>query len=437
MNKIWLVFQREYLHLVRKPSFLIGTFLVPLAIVAYFGIIILSSQLVEGENFTVLVEEENAELFSMLKARVTDKDSITYKMTDLPAEKIKDSVLNNDEILFLNFPDTTILQEKKQQNIQLYYGGKTPSRPASREIERQAEKAIKEYRKGYAQITPEQQKALDVEIEFEKKKQTEEGVSQSNEDIATFIGLGIFFLMYTLISIYGSILIQGVVEEKSNRIVEIIVSSVKPFQLLLGKTLAIGSAGITQFLLWVGLVVAFFFGMGMLGFMPDQSAVANQPGVDVEAQLSQAENIMIQAANFDWSVLWFFPIFFLGGFFLFGSLMAGAASAVDNIQDAQQFLAPINILMVLPALFFSNLMQNPNSLFATFASLFPFFSPVTMLFRMSVTEVPWYEVALSIVILILTFLACIWVAGRIYRTGILMYGKKPKVGELLKWITKS
>ena len=109
MNKIWLVFQREYLHLVRKPSFLIGTFLVPLAIVAYFGIIILSSQLVEGENFTVLVEEENAELFSMLKARVTDKDSITYKMTDLPAEKIKDSVLNNDEILFLNFPDTTIV----------------------------------------------------------------------------------------------------------------------------------------------------------------------------------------------------------------------------------------------------------------------------------------------------------------------------------------
>ncbi len=432
-NKIWIVFRREYLNIVRKPSFLIGTFLVPLAIAAYFGIIILSGTLVEKEDFTVLVQKENQSLFE----RLNSTENITFELTDLSYDAIMDTVRLREEKLFLNFPSPDILKEKQQQSVQLHYGGKTPSRPVSREIERQSEKVIERYRREIAEITPEQAKALDVKISFEKKKQTDEGVEQSNEDIATFIGLGIFFLMYTLISIYGSILIQGVIEEKTNRIVEVIVSSVKPFQLLLGKTLAIGSAGISQFLLWVLLSLSIFWTMILLGFMPDQSAVSNQPGVDVEAQMSQMENIMVQAANFDWSILWYFPIFFLGGFFLFGSLMAGAASAVDNIQDAQQFLAPINILMVLPALFFSNLLQNPNGVFATFASLFPFFSPVTMLFRMSVTEVPWYEVALSILILILTFLGCIWVAGRIYRTGILMYGKKPKVTEIFKWIGKS
>lgn len=431
-NKIWIVFRREYLNIVRKPSFLIGTFLVPLAIAAYFGMIILSSTMVEKEDFIVLVERENEALFEKLKST----ENLTFELTDLENDAIMDTVKKNEEKLFLNFPSPQLLAEKQQQDVQLHYGGKTPSRPVSREIERQSEKAIKMYRREIAKITAEQAKALDVKVKFEKKKQTEEGVSQSNEDIATFIGLGIFILMYTLISIYGSILIQGVVEEKANRIVEVIVSSVKPFQLLLGKTLAIGSAGISQFLLWVLLVAGIFWTMILFGFMPDQSAMQNQPGVDMEAQLSQVESIMVQAANFDWSILWFFPVFFLGGFFLFGSLMAGAASAVDNIQDAQQFLAPINILMVLPALFFSNLMQNPNSAFATFASLFPFFSPVTMLFRMSVTDVPWYEVALSIVILVLTFLGCIWIAGRIYRTGILMYGKKPKVQELFKWIVK-
>ncbi|MEM9987266.1 MAG: ABC transporter permease, partial [Bacteroidota bacterium] len=307
------------------------------------------------------------------------------------------------------------------------------SRPVERQVERQVEKAIAAYKRNFVGITESQIEQSSFDLDFQKKELTSDGVSSSNEDIGTFIGMGIFFLVYLLISIYGSILMQGVIEEKSNRIVEIVVSSVKPFELLLGKITAIGSAGITQFLLWILLSVGVMFVMPLI-FGPVDTSAMNQPGVNVEETMSQAERIMYQVQIFDWSILWFVPLYFLGGFFLFGSLMAAAASAVDNIQDAQQFLTPINILLILPVLFFSNLIQNPNGSFATFISLFPFSSPVSMLLRLSLTEVPWYEIVLSLVLLIATFLGCVWVAGRIYRTGILMYGKKPTFKEIFRWV---
>jgi ABC-2 type transport system permease protein len=143
---------------------------------------------------------------------------------------------------------------------------------------------------------------------------------------------------------------------------------------------------------------------------------------------------MAAVGTFNWNVLWFFPVYFLGGFFLYGSLMAAAGSAVDNVQDAQQFLFPVMIPMILPLLFMFNIIQNPNSSFAVFASLFPFFSPMGMMIRVSLTSVPWYEILFSILLLIGTFLFCVWVAARIYRVGILMYGKKPSFRELIKWI---
>lgn len=230
---------------------------------------------------------------------------------------------------------------------------------------------------------------------------------------------------------------QGVIEEKANRIVEVIVSSVRPFNLLLGKTIAIASVGVTQFLIWMILSGGILFVLApLMAGQVDPDTLASQPGgMNAAEAESMVQEIMLGIEQFDWTVLWFFPLYFLGGFFLYGSLMAGAASAVDNVQDAQQFAFPITILMILPILFVWNIIQNPNSSFAIFSSMFPFFSPMAMLVRMSLTEVPWWQVLLSLTILIASFLACIWVAARIYRTGILMYGKKPSIRELFRWIS--
>ncbi len=430
MNKIPIIFRREYLNIVRKRTFLIGTFLVPLGLAAYFGVIFLSASLVEKEYYTVLVREEgNADLIK----EMSDTELATFQAVDASDAELRERVRENEDEIYLTLPSLENIQKRKDQTSQLLYAGKNPSRPVERQVERQVEKAIAAYKRNFVGITESQIEQSSFDLDFQKKELTSDGVSSSNEDIGTFIGMGIFFLVYLLISIYGSILMQGVIEEKSNRIVEIVVSSVKPFELLLGKITAIGSAGITQFLLWILLSVGVMFVMPLI-FGPVDASSMNQPGVNVEETMSQAERIIYQVQIFDWSILWFVPLYFLGGFFLFGSLMAAAASAVDNIQDAQQFLTPINILLILPVLFFSNLIQNPNGSFATFISLFPFSSPVSMLLRLSLTEVPWYEIVLSLVLLIATFLGCVWVAGRIYRTGILMYGKKPTFKEIFRWV---
>ena len=229
---------------------------------------------------------------------------------------------------------------------------------------------------------------------------------------------------------------QGVIEEKSNRIVEIIVSSIDPFKLLMGKTLAIASVGITQFLMWMilsGVVMTVLapFAAGM-----DPQSV-QQPGMEVQMDEEGMQAIVYEIQNFDWTILWYFPLYFLGGFFLYGSLFAAAGAAVDNIQDAQQFTLPVTLPMILPMLFLLNIIQNPNGVFAISLSMIPFFSPMTMLVRMALTDVAWYEIVLSILILIGSFLGCIWLAARIYRTGILMYGKKPTFKEIFRWVRYS
>ncbi len=430
MNKIAIIFRREYLNIVRKKTFLIGTFLVPLGLVAYFGIIFLSAKLVEKEYYTVLVREaESQAIFE----RLDDTELATFESVAATDEELRARIQENEGELYLTLPSLENIQKRSNQTVQLLYGGKNPSRPVERQVRREVRGAIESYKRQWVGITEAQIDRADFDLDFQKKELTQDGVSTSNEDIGTFIGMGIFFLVYLLISIYGSILMQGVIEEKSNRIVEIVVSSVKPFELLLGKITAIGSAGITQFLLWILLSVGVMLVMPLI-MGPIDPAAVQQPGVDVEQTMSQAEKIVYQIQIFDWSILWFVPLYFLGGFFLFGSLMAAAASAVDNIQDAQQFLTPINILLILPVLFFSNLIQNPNGAFASFISIFPFSSPVSMLLRLSLTDVPWYEIALSLALLVLTFLGCVWVAGRIYRTGILMYGKKPSFKEIFRWV---
>ncbi|MEZ4776818.1 MAG: ABC transporter permease [Bacteroidia bacterium] len=427
MNTIWIILKREYLNIVKKKTFLISTFLVPLGFAAIFLIQILSAAFVEKEAYTVLIQASDV---PQIVSRLKPGEILKFEQTNLSEDSLRARVSRSKNELYLTISETLL---DKKSGTAVIVGAKNPSRQAISELKQQLNTAVREYKNEQAGITEAQLDAVDFDLDIKTRKVKEDGEEvQTNVAIATGIGYAVCFLMYMLMGIYGSILMQGVIEEKSNRIVEVIISSVKPFDLLLGKVLAIASVGITQFLLWMVLSVTVMMVMTPFMGAVDPQAMG-QPGME-QVDENMVLTIMEEIQQFDWTVLWFFPIYFLGGFFLYGSLMAAAGSAVDNIQDAQQFTFPITIPMMLPLLFVLNIIQNPNGVFAIAASLIPFFSPMAMLVRMSLTDVPWYEVVLSIAILIASFLGCVWLAARVYRTGILMYGKKPSFKEVFRWV---
>lgn len=434
---IWTVFEREYLNIVTRKAFWLTTLLLPIGMALIFGIQIVSMLWTEKSATTVWVMENAV---SPISPTLVSGEGITYKFTKSNIDSIKNIVEKSQHDILIVLPDTALLA-RKQISFPLYHGGNNVNENVKREIEKRIKAAIYAYKRDKMGINQSQLDALDFKLEASTQKITQAGTQQTSGTIAYMLGFVMNLLMYMLVVIYGSMLMQSVIEEKNNRIVEIIISSISPFKLLLGKILAVALAGLTQFLLWVILSGVVLFGATILmGIsISPEDLIASQPmnmptGADAEMGGEFARELIIGLRNFNWNILWLFPIYFIGGFFLMGSLYAALGAATDNIQDAQQFSTPLTLTSVLPMLFVTNILSNPNSGFAIFASMFPFFSPMVMMSRMALTEVPVYQIVISISILIASFLATVWAAGRIYRVGILMYGKKPSFGQMLKWI---
>ncbi len=437
-DKLWIIIRREYLNIVQKKSFLLATFLVPLGILIFAVIEIASITMVEKEKYTVLLPQEKASIFQEKEYELTNTTDLTFQIVDQPLDSVKKRVQGNEGELWINPPQKNQIKEYDEGPLTIT-STKTLSEGVKKEIRKQIGKRIRAFRQQKQGISDEQLKKLDFELNLTTtkidKKTGEE--SKGFKYLTMIIGGIMGFAIYMLVAIYGQILMQSVIDEKSNRIVEVIVSSVKPFQLLLGKTVALISVAMTQMIIWGVLSVLIYMGVGL--FFADQfdpDAIANA-GVSVSEVQNKWQEVEMEVASFNWSVLLLMPIFFIGGFFLYGSLYAAVGSAVDNIQDAQQLVFPISLPLILSIFAGINILQNPNSTLSVVSSYIPFFSPMTMPVRIAATDVPWYEVVLSIIVLILGFLACIWVAAKVYRTGILMYGKKPKLKEIIKWVRTS
>ncbi|TAE49690.1 MAG: ABC transporter permease [Bacteroidetes bacterium] len=427
MNKAWIVFRREYINAVRKPTFLLSTFAVPLSIVIFYGVSILASLNVEKENYTLIsTRNETAEIVS----RIQNEEGLTFEVSDLPADSLRARASRDKSVIVLTLSPAvleknsgTITLESDQNISQIVVG----------RIERRVKDASEAYKREKAGISAEQLAASKLEIDTRTQRLSGK---QGSETLAFIMGYVMFFLMYMLVAVYGSMLMQSVIEEKSSRVVEVMVSSLKPFQLLLGKILAISAVALTQMAIW-GLSLVIFLGVASVFLVGKiDPSTLQQPGVDVAAQQSMIQQAMVQIINFNWlPILLTFPIYFLGGFFIYGSLLAAVGSAVDNIQDAQQFTFPIMLPLFITIALINNIVQNPNSGISWAFSMIPFFSPMAMTTRLAMSEVPVWEVLLSLGLLIGGFLGCVWLAARIYRTGILMYGKKPKWSELIRWVT--
>lgn len=432
---IWTVFEREYLNIVTRKAFWLTTLLLPIGMALIFGIQIVAMLWTEKSDTTVWVMEN---IHSPIRPTLVSGEGISYKFTQSNMDSIKKKVENSQHDILIILPDSALL-DRKQISFPLYHGGNNVNENVKREVEKRVKAAIYNYKRDKMGLSQAQLDALDFKLEASTQKITQDGTQQTSGTIAYMLGFIMNLLMYMLVVIYGSMLMQSVIEEKNNRIVEIIISSISPFKLLLGKILAVALAGLTQFLLWILLsgVVLFASTLIMGISISPEDLIASQPQVNVPTGMEDefARELIIGLRNFNWNILWLFPIYFIGGFFLMGSLYAALGAATDNIQDAQQFSTPLTLTSVLPMLFVTNILSNPNSGFAIFASMFPFFSPMVMMSRMALTEVPVYQIVISIAILIASFVGTVWVAGRIYRVGILMYGKKPSFKEMIKWVT--
>lgn len=435
MNKIWLVIQREYLSKVKKKSFLLATLLTPLIFPAIMGIFVwIAMEEKETQSLRIIEVVDENKLFFL-----ESSEQYAFSFSGNDREKAKEMVQNGERYGFLYIPKFDL----KEPTGIVYYGEENPSMNLISYLENNLKKKIEEQRLFESGIDPKIINEVRTKVAIKSitlDAQGAETVSDATVNYALGFTSGI--LIYIFIFVYGNQIMQGVIEEKSSRIVEILVSSLKPFQLMMGKIIGIGAVGLTQFLIWVVLIGTLSsVVIGVLGMqMPQQQALemaspeiadSMPPGSDM-VQIFQ----VISGIDFIGLTLSFI-FYFLGGYLLYGALFAAIGSAVDSPSDAQQFMLPVTIPLIVAYMgLFVFVLNDPNSNASFWLSIIPLTSPIAMMGRVSY-GVPWTDLALSMGLLIGGFLFTTWMAGKIYRIGILMHGTKPTYKTLWKWIKTS
>ena len=432
MNKILLIIQREYLTRVRKKSFLLTTILVPIIIIGFYAVImaVAVSDTSEAQKIAVIDE---ASLFAG-KIDADKKESIRYDLIDNETvDSFKKKYRDKGYSAFLYIPQINIDRPEK---IQLH-SKSAVSLIVKNKIENKVDKAIEQKRLLNENIDPQKYESIKSDINIENTLDSSDGEKKSVEGVAYAVAFAAGILIYMILLIYGSMVMRGVMEEKTNRISEVMISSVKPFQLMMGKIIGIGAVGITQFIIWIVLIGLLQFIIPLLipslgGQLPQTEAA----GVPMTTDASMISKITEGLQSIPMGLLLFcFLFYFLGGYLMYASLFAAIGSVSEDQQEAQQLVFPVMMPIILGFVILTKAIQDPNSGLAVFGSLFPLTSPIVMLGRIPF-GVPFTQLILSMAFLILFFLFCTWLAGRIYRTGILMYGKKGSWKEMMKWAFK-
>jgi ABC-2 type transport system permease protein len=438
MNKILLVARREFLSRVQKKTFLLTTIGVPLLIAAFYAALIYF-QLKSTDHFTIAVLDEANVLSGKLENK---KNEITFQFVQSDTTTLKKELENHTYEAYIYIPASFDITRGDSVELR---SGKTLGMLTREDIERTIGKVLEEKRLLMLNISKAQidsiQKQKDP-IKFTSvtgKKET-----GSKVGISYLVGMISGFLIYIILFVYGTMVMRGVMEEKVSRIAEVIISSVKPFQLMMGKITGIGGVGLVQFLIWIVLVFGIQFALPLI-FPELSTSVQQQPVPSAGAQAATAvqnsggmNSIMeaLQTINFP-LIIGCFIFYFLGGYFLYSSLFAAVGSAVnEDPQDAQSLLFPIMMPIIFAIVIMTKAVNDPNSSLAIFGSLFPFTSPIVMMARIAYgipDGVSVIQLIISMVLLIGTFLATTWIAAKIYRTGILMYGKKITWKEMIKW----
>ena len=432
MSIISLIIKREFIAKVRNKSFIVMTFLSPLLFV---GIAVFVGYLssMKADVKVIAIHDETGIFSNEFKS----SDEYKYlNLSNIALSTIKDSLINESYEGLIYIPKVN--QAKALENKVQYISNDSPSISFIEDVEATIAKKITNENFQQAKLDTLAIQKAEATVSIDLKKATgEESVKGLNE-IKIAIGGAFGYLIMMFIVIYGNMVMRSVIEEKTNRIVEIIISSVKPFQLMMGKIIGTSLAGILQFLIWtiIGLSLMFaaslFFGVniGPTSRIPPEMMHSAQQEFAGTAQMYIKELWNLPIAT----ILISFVVYFIGGYFLYSSFYASIGAAVDNETDSQQFLLPIIMPLILGVYIgFFTVMNDPNGTIATVFSMIPLTSPIVMLMRIPF-GVPWWQIAISVTILFGTFFFVVWFAAKIYRVGILMYGKKPTWKELYKWL---
>ncbi len=433
MNKISLIISREYLTRVKKKSFIIMTIAGPILMAAMMILPAFLANWSQATEKRIAVLDETGWFFEKFK----NEDNISFYYVFDGFEQEKDSALSRgDLLLYIPRPELNI-----PVNAELF-SNKQPGLNVTSYIKSVMKQIVENKKLMASGIDPEIIKSSKVDINLVTIKVDEGGIEKkSNTEVE--VGLSIFagLMLYFFIFMFGAQVLKGVIEEKSNRIVELIISSVKPFQLMMGKIIGIALVGLTQFLLWIILTLVIV-GIAQLAFMgSDPTSLDMMKGQqDMMAQMSQNGDINPMAMVTDLLgsinlpvMIFSFIIYFLGGYLLYSSLFAAIGGAVDNDADTQQFMLPVSIPLIFAVAMSGVIINQPDSALSFWMSMIPFTSPITMMMRIPFGVQTW-ELALSMGLLIVGFVFSTWVAGKIYRTGILMYGKKITYLTIWKWL---
>ena len=431
MNKILLILQREYLVRVQKRSFVIMTLLGPLLIAAIYSVPVILA-LRDSKARTVAVIDESG----LLKGNFKGDKKLTFESIPGPLLAGKQAVLDEKYYAVLYIPKITV---DNPAGIKLF-----SKKGISLEVEGAVERSLKREIEGVklrrAGIDTQVLERIDTSVSIDTKNLTDdEGEKDSSTGAAFVVGFAAAFIIYISIFIYGVQVMRGVIEEKTNRIVEVIISSVKPFQLMVGKITGIALVGLTQFLLWIVLGTAIStVAIGVLkstsGADQEQVTEALKESPALEQRANMPEKVMAAFNTLDVPLLLgSFLFYFLGGYLIYSALFAAVGAAADSETDTQQFMFPITIPLILSFVLAQYVIQNPDGPLAFWLSMIPLTSPIIMMVRIPFNPPAW-EIALSMILLVLGFLLITWIAARIYRVGILMYGKKVNYKELAKWV---
>ena len=435
MKKIFIIIEREFLSRVKKKSFIITTLLVPILMAALFVGMFYLKGIKDTEQKTIMVIDnsglaeqalESAGDLTFMFNSAASIDSLrqSFKEKGLYAVLVIGEVTNNAPVSLTMYSFT-----QPGLNVQT-----TIERSLKRVIETEKLKAY----------NIEGLDAIMADIKTELSMKTfiwDDSGKEKASSSALLMGVSyiLTFIIYISIAMFGGLVMRSVIEEKANRIVEVIISSVKPFQLMLGKIIGVASVGLLQFIIWVVLTIGIVIAaQNFIGGSDAVNVLANDPTTQEAmqgfAKAAAASDIfsLIGNINFLPIVISFF-FFFLFGYLLYASLFAAIGSAVENEADTQQLVMPITIPLIIGLLIMVHTFQYPNSSLSLWASMIPFTSPMVMMARVPF-GVPLWEISLSLSILFLTFLAIVWFSAKIYRVGILMYGKKPTLKDLWKWL---
>lgn len=419
MKQIWLVTQREYLVQVKKKSFVLLTLLTPLLLVGLIALVVFLMKANE-EKSTVAVIDESGLFVDTFKTNEKDIYA-AYPIEDLKG--LQDTLKGSDYLQgILHIPKTDSTFANLKQGVELQTN-KNFSLERIVSLESLISSRLEGLNLRKQGISESQLQKAKVPITLKVKKQTEQGAAETDkmtETIKTVLASVLMYITFTFIMMYAIRVMRSVIEEKSNRVVEIIISSVKPFNLMLGKILGTTFMALTQFVIWIAIVlIAMKILPSVLGSMPQMDMVSG-----VIDSLFELNYVLIIGT---------FLIYFLFGYLLYSAFFAAIGASVDSETETQQFMW-VGLLPLMLGVYSSiSVVSNPDGPVGFWMSMIPFTSPVTMMARIP-HGVPTWQLILSIIILISTVLAMVWFAAKIYRVGILMYGKKPSFKEWLKWI---